>query len=204
METNWYYATGNERKGPVTESALVELLRQGSVRNDDLVWTEGMADWTPLKNTRLAQQPAAASLSTPPPPAFAAPAPVYSQPQSAEIPLSPLPQGMIGWAKFNGIMLIIQGALSCIGCITAIIGVPMIMAGVALSGAAGILENLGGVSAGTLPFFQKFKSFNLAFGIYHIIMIVGLLCYILFVILFFGTFAAMMSKGMSGMVPAHP
>ncbi len=41
----WYYAEGGRQVGPVEESVLDELVRQGTVRDDTLVWREGMAAW---------------------------------------------------------------------------------------------------------------------------------------------------------------
>jgi len=41
----WYYAEGGRQVGPVEETALDELVRQGVVRDDTLVWREGMAAW---------------------------------------------------------------------------------------------------------------------------------------------------------------
>ena len=43
----WYYAEGGKQIGPVDESALDDLVRQGVVRDDTLVWREGMAAWQP-------------------------------------------------------------------------------------------------------------------------------------------------------------
>lgn len=40
----WYFAAGNERKGPVDEATLRSL---GSLTPETLVWKHGMADWTP-------------------------------------------------------------------------------------------------------------------------------------------------------------
>jgi uncharacterized RDD family membrane protein YckC len=44
---NWYYAEGGKQKGPVEESALDGLVSAGIVRDDTLVWHEGMAAWQP-------------------------------------------------------------------------------------------------------------------------------------------------------------
>jgi len=44
---NWYYAEGGKQMGPVEESALDGLIRAGVVRDDTLVWHEGMAVWQP-------------------------------------------------------------------------------------------------------------------------------------------------------------
>ena len=41
----WYYAEGGKQIGPVEESVLDDLVRQGVVRDDTLVWREGMAAW---------------------------------------------------------------------------------------------------------------------------------------------------------------
>jgi uncharacterized RDD family membrane protein YckC len=44
---NWYYAEGGKQVGPVEESALDGLISAGIVRDDTLVWHEGMAAWQP-------------------------------------------------------------------------------------------------------------------------------------------------------------
>ena len=41
----WFYADGGRQMGPVEEFALDDLVRQGVVRDDTLVWREGMASW---------------------------------------------------------------------------------------------------------------------------------------------------------------
>ena len=41
----WYYADGGKQLGPIEESDLDELVRQGVVRDETLVWREGMAAW---------------------------------------------------------------------------------------------------------------------------------------------------------------
>jgi len=44
---NWYYAEGGKQMGPVEESALDGLIQSGVVRDDTLVWHEGMTAWQP-------------------------------------------------------------------------------------------------------------------------------------------------------------
>lgn len=44
---NWYYATGEERLGPYTAEQFQELVQQGMVTAQTLVWREGMTDWRP-------------------------------------------------------------------------------------------------------------------------------------------------------------
>ena len=76
---NWYYASGGQQMGPVEESALDDLVRQGVVRDDTLVWRQGLAAWQPHGTAR--PRPAApAPVFTPAPPP---PAPVASAPAAA-------------------------------------------------------------------------------------------------------------------------
>lgn len=45
MESTWWYADNNEKKGPVLESDLLILRRRGEVTDATLVWKEGMEQW---------------------------------------------------------------------------------------------------------------------------------------------------------------
>lgn len=47
MADMWYYAQGDQRKGPVEAGALKALVDAGVVQSETLVWREGMADWEP-------------------------------------------------------------------------------------------------------------------------------------------------------------
>jgi hypothetical protein len=62
---NWYYESGGQQQGPVTETDLDRLLSESKITPDTLVWREGMSGWTPLRVAR----PAAAPASAPLPPA---------------------------------------------------------------------------------------------------------------------------------------
>lgn len=53
----WFYAIGDERKGPVSEEALQKLARDGKINNDSLVWKEGMADWLPYAQVSIGSAP---------------------------------------------------------------------------------------------------------------------------------------------------
>ncbi len=208
MDALWYYASGNNRLGPVGEADLLKLHQSGVVKADDLVWTDGMKDWAPLKTTALAARfapPAVAAVPAVPPPApvqAIAQQPVRAiLPDESQLPLAPVPPGLSGWMKFNGVMLILQGAGYCMGCIWIIIGVPLIMAGIACFSGASVLDNLGGVSGGSLPFFQKLKSFNLGLGIFHIITIVLTIIGVILGIIFFGALMATLQKTAGGSLP---
>lgn len=50
----WFYAVGNEQKGPVGEQEFQQLLAQGTVNAQTLVWREGLAAWQPYGTTTLA------------------------------------------------------------------------------------------------------------------------------------------------------
>jgi len=49
---NWYYALGDQRQGPVSDSELDALIASGKINENTLVWKEGMANWQPLKDAR--------------------------------------------------------------------------------------------------------------------------------------------------------
>jgi hypothetical protein len=44
----WWYATDDERHGPVSFKEIVVLFRQGRIGLETLTWTKGMADWQPF------------------------------------------------------------------------------------------------------------------------------------------------------------
>jgi len=41
----WYYATDDEKQGPVSEEEVTELVKKGHLDGNDLVWTAGMDGW---------------------------------------------------------------------------------------------------------------------------------------------------------------
>ena len=48
----WYYARGNKQMGPVSSTELKRLAGGGEIHADDLVWREGLTEWTPARNVR--------------------------------------------------------------------------------------------------------------------------------------------------------
>jgi len=48
-EAIWYFADGDEERGPVTEGQIRALVGTGNLKPDDLVWKEGMDDWAPAE-----------------------------------------------------------------------------------------------------------------------------------------------------------
>jgi uncharacterized RDD family membrane protein YckC len=67
----WYYADNGRQMGPVDEAALDDLVRQGLVKDNTLVWREGMAAWQPHSTARPRPVPTPVASA----PAAAAPAP---------------------------------------------------------------------------------------------------------------------------------
>jgi GYF domain 2/Membrane domain of glycerophosphoryl diester phosphodiesterase len=51
---NWYYVDGGQQAGPVTDEQFEELRSAGKITDDTLVWREGMTDWLPSRQARLA------------------------------------------------------------------------------------------------------------------------------------------------------
>src|SRR4030095_9728141 len=43
--SNWFYAANGQQEGPLGDAQLRDLITNGTVRVDTLVWTEGMAGW---------------------------------------------------------------------------------------------------------------------------------------------------------------
>jgi hypothetical protein len=50
VSQEWYYAQGGVQKGPVTIEEMKSLLGSGQLRSSDLVWHDGMDQWTQAAN----------------------------------------------------------------------------------------------------------------------------------------------------------
>ena len=46
----WHYAVGDEQCGPATMLELRGLIASNQLVSDDLVWKDGMEDWTPIRD----------------------------------------------------------------------------------------------------------------------------------------------------------
>src|SRR5947208_3258256 len=49
-QAGWYYARERKKVGPLALDQLRELVRQGIVHRDDMVWQEGAARWMPANS----------------------------------------------------------------------------------------------------------------------------------------------------------
>jgi uncharacterized RDD family membrane protein YckC len=56
----WYYAEQGQQKGPIEEDALVGLVNSGVVRDDTLVWHDGLPNWQTYGAVRRMRVSAAA------------------------------------------------------------------------------------------------------------------------------------------------
>jgi len=55
--SQWFYVVGSERKGPLSADQMAALQSAGVIDDTTLVWTDGMAGWTPLSDTPLRAGP---------------------------------------------------------------------------------------------------------------------------------------------------
>jgi len=49
-QEQWYMAIGGHQVGPVSQEDVVTNLRNGTIDGNTLVFSAGMANWTPLKD----------------------------------------------------------------------------------------------------------------------------------------------------------
>jgi hypothetical protein len=163
MDKLWFFAKdgSTDRKGPIPENELRSLISAGQIGPADLVWTEGMPSWLPLRTLPQMLPGGAAAGPTP------------------AAPGSPLPEGLHGWMVFVGIMSIFCGVLTILSCVGIIPGIFMLIAGSALVSAANALDRDAPVSPSLEIFFRKLKSFMLMSGVAYILgtvfTLVGLL-----------------------------
>lgn len=50
----WYYAVNRDRKGPLDEAGLWDLIRNGTINGQTRIWGEGITEWTRLDSSPLA------------------------------------------------------------------------------------------------------------------------------------------------------
>lgn len=50
---DWYYAANDERKGPLDQTEFDQLVRQGVITPQTLVWHEGMPEWKPYETLSI-------------------------------------------------------------------------------------------------------------------------------------------------------
>src|SRR5687767_4076431 len=48
----WYYASGGQQRGPVKTAQLKQLVTAGELKAEDLVWCDGMPNWSPASTVK--------------------------------------------------------------------------------------------------------------------------------------------------------
>ncbi len=80
----WYYSKDGQQNGPVSQEELARLIGTGSVGAKDLVWREGITDWTPAGAVpEFASSPPPVPASVPVATAPAGPLNPYQAPESS-------------------------------------------------------------------------------------------------------------------------
>lgn len=107
MVQQWYYAKGDRKIGPITAAELKRLAQNSELLPDDLVWREGLRDWTAAKRIRGLFPQSEAADASPSAPSVAAAESGPEEPQSDdqnEYPLaqSPVPVGSNAAATASG------------------------------------------------------------------------------------------------------
>ena len=49
---DWYFIRSGEKVGPINTQQLIALARAKKLLGDDLVWYEGLSDWTPASKIK--------------------------------------------------------------------------------------------------------------------------------------------------------
>jgi hypothetical protein len=82
MVAEWFYTEQGQRRGPVTWQQLQQLAAGGQLKPADLVWKNGMAQWSPASS----QAGLFGGAPAPAPPPAAPPAPPAPKPQAPAAP----------------------------------------------------------------------------------------------------------------------
>jgi hypothetical protein len=64
---DWFYASKNERKGPINESELNALISSGEISSSTLVWNKSMPDWKTAGEMKLGKSIVSTPGTTPAP-----------------------------------------------------------------------------------------------------------------------------------------
>lgn len=80
----WYYAIGQDQKGPISEADLRALIKSGQLGRETLVWRDGMDSWQPADKS-----PGLADVFVMPPPLPAVPPPMPYVPLAPVVETAP-------------------------------------------------------------------------------------------------------------------
>jgi uncharacterized RDD family membrane protein YckC len=123
---NWFYVDAGQQAGPVTDEQLDELVRNGKVRGDTLVWREGLANWQPYSQGRPegVQPPAPAPTAAPPPPALGGAIPPPGGPAPVPGTYQPMPGTAYGLA-YGGFWIRVVAKIIDTLILGVVVGIPV-------------------------------------------------------------------------------
>jgi hypothetical protein len=127
--SEWHYAKGGQKHGPLSFEEIRRLAGSGELAPDDLVWTDGMDQWAPARSVQgLAVAAAAPQASDPPDAAMAQPALEYYSPV-AQGGATPSRKGLDmlrqtkPWVRLLAILMFLSGGLTLVGAVVATISI---------------------------------------------------------------------------------
>jgi len=131
--SEWYYGKEGQQFGPFDEATLRAKIESGEVSGDDLIWSEGMAEWTPLGKVshfgvvdvpEVPSPPAQEYVSSDPGSPYAPPAANPLSHGGVGVQLAPPTSGLAIASMVCGIL----GLLFC-PCGGIILGIPSVICG---------------------------------------------------------------------------
>lgn len=149
MDKSWFYVkNGKDKRGPIPESELRNLIESGQVLGSDLAWSEDMPDWaachdlfgeevaatkggpSPLISPPSMEKPliqtVATPLNSPRGAATFAPSTTTSEPDTEPFESYDPPAGLGGWLLFSGMTNIITGVITLLaGILLALLIIPL-------------------------------------------------------------------------------
>ena len=130
----WYYGKEGQQYGPIDEAALRARIATGEVSGSDLIWTEAMAEWTPLSKVSQFGGPAPQAGSSEPAEKYLTddPASPYAPPVAN--PVAPVAGGGVQLAPpTSGLAIasMVCGILSLFFCFCGgmFLGIPAVICG---------------------------------------------------------------------------
>ena len=57
----WFYVENGQQAGPVSDNQLLDMVNTGRIKQNTMVWHEGMANWTEYNKLPQKPQPTAAT-----------------------------------------------------------------------------------------------------------------------------------------------
>lgn len=148
----WYWRRNPAEKiGPRSTEEVRAALVVGLLTPEHEVWQEGWDSWARISDVEDFR-------------GVGAPSPGVA-PASPAAP-GGIPDGLLGWMTFVGVLEIVGGLLALLTCIGVIKGILLFVMGFAVLGARSALEAAGGrVSAELWPFLSKLKTYFVAQGL---------------------------------------